>query len=273
MLVQDAARLFSEVRDLTQSFEQKRVRAAKRLGIGLDSIPRHIAIIMDGNGRWAQNRGLNRFEGHSEGGKIVEKIALHCVDIGIECLTLYSFSMQNWKRPSEEVDFLMYLYSKYLEEIKPILMDNSVRLVHLGQKEKLPDSVVDALDDTIKTTSDNKGMVLGLALNYGSRTEIMDAVKKIAAEYKDGKLSLDQIDQDCFSNHLYTAGLPDPDLLIRTSGELRISNFLLWQISYAEFYVTETLWPDFSNEDMDAAISAYARRLRRFGDVKSQTAR
>ena len=152
-------------------------------------------------------------------------------------------------------------------------MENSVRLVHLGQTNKLPDSVVNALADTIKTTRENDGMVLGLALNYGSRTEIIDAVKKIAAEYKDGQLSLDQIDQECFGNHLYTAGLPDPDLLIRTSGELRISNFLLWQISYAEFYITDTLWPDFSNEDMDAAVIAYAGRVRRFGDIKSQSAR
>ena len=258
---------------MSASFEEKRVQAAGRLGISPDSMPRHIAVIMDGNGRWAQTRGLARFEGHTEGAKVVEKIAIYCVDIGIECLTLYSFSMQNWKRPSEEIEFLMYLYSRYLEEIRPTLMENNVRLVHLGQTENLPAEVTGALAETMRMTSTNPGMALGLALNYGGRGEIVDAVVKIAQEYKEGKLKLEEINQDCISSHLYTAGLPDPDLLIRTSGELRISNFLLWQISYAEFHVTETLWPDFKTDDMDLAIREYAGRARRFGDVKSQTAR
>lgn len=255
------------------SFEEKRRRAAERLDICPESFPRHVAIIMDGNGRWALNRGLRRYEGHIEGAKTVEKIAMYCVDIGVECLTLYSFSMQNWKRPAEEVDFLMYLYSRYLEEIRPKLMDNDVRLVHLGRTERLPDNVTTALGETVAKTRANTGMVLGLALNYGARSEITDAVIRIAEACKNGRLAPADIDETCVSNHLYTAGLPDPDLLIRTSGELRISNFLLWQISYAEFYVTETLWPDFATADVDAAIREFSRRARRFGDVQSRTSR
>ena len=226
---------------------------------------------MDGNGRWAQAHGLPRFEGHKEGGKILESIILHCVDIGIECVTLYSFSMQNWKRPVEEVEFLMYLYTAYLEGIRPRLMENDIRLVHLGQKERLPREVVNALDETMDITSDNEGMVLSLALNYGARTEITDAVKKIAAQCNAGELSPEDIDEDCIADHLDTANLPDPDLLIRTSGEMRISNFLLWQISYAEFYVTDVHWPAFTNEELDKAIVAYSQRLRRFGDVEPKT--
>ncbi len=256
---------------MTQSFEEKRSTAAKRLGMRPEAMPRHIAIIMDGNGRWAQNKGLPRHEGHSQGGKTAEKIAMYCVEIGIECLTLYSFSMQNWKRPAEEVEFLMYLYSRYLEEICPRLMENNVRLVHLGRIGRLPQKVTTALQQTMRQTRDNTGTTLGLALNYDARTEITDAVVKIAGLCKDGQLKLEDIDQDCVSNYLYTAHLPDPDLLVRTSGELRISNFLLWQISYAEFYVTETLWPDFTTEDMDLAIRAYSQRAQRFEDIKSQT--
>jgi undecaprenyl diphosphate synthase len=256
---------------LGNGFEDKRKATGERLGIESGSIPRHIAIIMDGNGRWAQRRGLPRYEGHSEGAKVVEKIAQYCVDAGVECLSLYSFSLQNWKRPAEEVEFLMYLYARYLEEIRPTLMDNKVRLVHLGTRTRLPANVVEALSETVRMTNSNNGMVLGLALNYGSRAEITDAVAKIAQECVEGKLSADEITQECVSEHLYTAGLADPDLLIRTSGELRISNFLLWQISYAEFFVSETLWPDFTQDDMDAAIKAYAGRVRRFGDVRSTT--
>lgn len=225
---------------------------------------------MDGNGRWAEKKGLSRFHGHRQGGKIVEKIALCCVDLGIEYLTLYSFSMQNWKRPAEEVSFLMHLYARYLEEIRPTLMKNNVKLLHLGRREGLPQEVTQALSETLELTNSNTGMVLGLALNYGSREEIVDAIKKIAHKCKTGELDPDDIDHVCISNHLYTAGWQDPDLLIRTSGELRISNFMLWQISYTEFYATETLWPDFGAADLDHAVKAYAQRARRFGDIKSQ---
>lgn len=257
---------------LKESFTEKRQKSADRLGISETQIPRHVAIIMDGNGRWATKRNLPRFRGHEQGGRVVEDIAIRCVDIGVEYLTLYSFSMQNWKRPAEEIEFLMQLYAMYLEGIRPRLMEKNVKLLHLGRRQRLPQMVLDALDKTMEITAGNDGMVLGLALNYGSRTEIVDAARKIAAECKDGSLDPDQIDEECISSHMYTSSWRDPDLLIRTSGELRISNFLLWQISYTEFYVTETLWPDFSEQDLDNAIMAYANRARRFGDVNSHTA-
>lgn len=257
---------------MSQSFEEKRQEAAQRLGISPTQMPRHIAIIMDGNGRWATRQNLPRLRGHEQGAKTVVDIAKHCVRLGIEYLTLYSFSMQNWKRPAEEVDFLMHLYAAYLEGIRPSLMENNVRLLHVGRKDPLPDPVIKALEETTEVTGSNTGMVLGLALNYGARSEIVDAVRKIAADYKDGTITLENIDQECISDHLYTAGWRDPDLLIRTSGELRISNFLLWQISYTEFYVTQTLWPDFSKADVDDAIKAYAHRSRRFGDVAAHPA-
>ncbi len=250
-------------------FEDKRRDTAKRLGISSDAIPRHIAIIMDGNGRWAQQRGLPRMSGHEQGGKAVQIVAQHCVDIGIEYLTLYSFSMQNWKRPEEEVNFLMHLIAAYLEGIRPNLMRDNVRLLHLGRRERLPQMLLDALDETMEITGVNDGMILGLALNYGAREEMTDAVKAIAEQCRDGSLKPEQIDEACISGHLNTAGWNDPDLVVRTSGEMRISNFLLWQISYAEFYVTETLWPDFSPEELDKAVLAYAGRNRRFGDIKA----
>ncbi len=249
-------------------FSQKRLAFAQRLRLSEPGIPRHIAIIMDGNGRWAEKRGMKRFQGHARGAKVVEKIVLHCVNCGIEVLSLYSFSMQNWKRPAAEVEFLMQLYSRYLVAIRPTLKKHNVRLVHLGRTEKLPAKVVKELNLTVKLTKDNTGMVLALALNYGSREEMVDAVKAVAAKCVAGKLKPQEIDEQCFSNHLYTAGLPDPDLLIRTSNELRVSNFLLWQISYAEFFVTETLWPDFNEHNLDEAVMAYAQRSRRMGDIK-----
>lgn len=230
-------------------------------------MPRHIAVIMDGNGRWAQKKGLPRVQGHREGAKTVEKIAQHCVDLGVESLTLYSFSIENWKRPKAEVDSLMYLYTQYLIGIRPTLMKNNVRLLHLGRLAQLPTSVKKELTKSIQMTVANTGMRLVLALNYGGRTEIIDAARKIAQKYKSGKLRLKDINEQCISRHLYTAGLPDPDLLIRTANEMRISNFLLWQISYSEFYVTKTYWPDFKKTDLEKAIIAYAKRQRRFGTI------
>ena len=255
---------------MKKSFEEKLKKTAERLGLAPAQVPRHIAIIMDGNGRWAQKKGLPRAEGHRQGGKTVEKIAQCCVDFGIESLTLYSFSIENWKRPRAEVNSLMHLYARYLVEIRPTLMKNNVKLVHLGRLAQLPAAVKTELARTIKMTAGNTGMTLALALNYGSRTEIIDAARKIAQEYKSGKLRLKNIDEQCISRHLYTAGLAEPDLLIRTANEMRVSNFLLWQISYSEFYVTRTLWPDFKRADMEKAILAYARRNRRFGTIKSQ---
>ena len=251
-----------------ESFDQKLHKTAERLGVKIEQMPRHIAIIMDGNGRWAQTKGLPRVEGHREGGKTVETIALRCVDFGIESLTLYSFSIENWKRPQSEINALMHLYSQYLIAIREVLERNNVKLVHLGRTEGLPSSVTDELSTTMELTSANTGMVLALALNYGGRAEIVDATQKIAQEYKSGKLKLEDIDEKCIARHLYTAGLPEPDLLIRTANEMRISNFLLWQISYSEFYVTKTFWPDFKRTSLEKAILAYAQRNRRFGDIK-----
>lgn len=250
------------------SFEEKLQKTADRLGLSIEQMPRHIAIIMDGNGRWAQKKGLPRVEGHRQGGKTVETIALRCVDFGIESLTLYSFSIENWKRPQYEINALMHLYTQYLVGIRAMLERNNVKLIHLGRTDGLPDSVLDELNTTMELTSKNSGMILALALNYGGRAEIVDAAKKIAQEYKSGRLSLEDIDQQCINRHLYTAGLNDPDLLIRTANEMRISNFLLWQISYSEFYVTKTFWPDFKKASLEKAIRAYALRTRRFGTIK-----
>jgi len=256
---------------LETSCEEKLKRTAASLGLTVEHMPRHIAIIMDGNGRWARKKGLPRAEGHRQGGKTVEKIAQYCVDFGIESLTLYSFSIENWKRPRYEVNALMHLYTQYLVQIRPTLMKNNVKLIHLGRLAGLPAAVKTELEETVSQTAGNTGMVLALALNYGGRTEITDAAKKIAQEYKKGTLSLEDIDEQYISSHLYTTGLSDPDLLIRTANEQRISNFLLWQISYSEFYITKTLWPDFKKANLQRAIMAYAKRSRRFGAVEDNS--
>ena len=204
---------------------------------------------------------------HRQGAKIIERIALFCVNLGIESLTLYSFSMENWKRPKYEIKALMQIHSEYLVEIRPTLMKNNVKLIHLGRKEGLPAQVLNDLTETMKKTSANTGMILALALNYSGRMEIVDATRKIAQEYQKGKLRLEDIDEKCVSQNLYASNLGEPDLLIRTANEMRISNFLLWQISYSEFYVTKTLWPDFTKTSIEKAILAYASRKRRFGTI------
>jgi len=251
------------------SMDQKLEATAQRLGLDAAKMPRNIAVIMDGNGRWAQQKGLPRYEGHGQGAKTAEMISLRCVDFGLESVTLYSFSMENWKRPQVEINVLMHLYSDYLVNIRPTLMKNNTRFVHLGRMDGLPKSVEEALLGTAEITSGNTGMVLAMALNYGGRAEIVDATRAIAREHQQGKISLDDINEGCISDHLYTKGLPDPDLVIRTANELRVSNFLLWQISYSEFYVTDTLWPDFDDKELERAITAYARRDRRFGAIKT----
>lgn len=250
-----------------ETFEQKIKKTAKRLGLKPEQVPRHIAIIMDGNGRWAQRKSLPRVMGHRAGAKIIERIALFCVDLGIESLTLYSFSTENWNRPKSEINALMHIHSEYLVEIRPVLMKNNVKLIHLGRKEGLPAQVLNDLEETMEETSVNTGMTLALALNYSGRAEIMDATQKIAREYKKGKLRLKDIDEKCISQNMYAGKFADPDLLVRTANEMRISNFLLWQISYSEFYVTKTLWPDFKNTSLEKAIRAYASRKRRFGTI------
>ncbi len=252
-----------------KSDQEKLKKTAERLGLTTKQIPNNIAIIMDGNGRWAKQRSLPRVEGHRQGAKTAEEIAQCCADFGIESLILYSFSIENWKRPKVEVNALMNLYTEYLATIRPNLMQNNVRLIHLGRLAGLPSSVKTELIKTMEKTSVNTGMTLGLALNYGGRAEIVDAVRKIAQEYKKGRMHLKDINEQCISRHLYTAGLAGPDLLVRTANEMRVSNFLLWQISYSEFYVTKTFWPDFKKANLDKAILAYAKRKRRFGSVRS----
>jgi undecaprenyl diphosphate synthase len=251
-----------------RTIEEKLAATADRLGLNPEQIPGHIAIIMDGNGRWAQQQNLPRVSGHHQGAKTAEKIAYYCSDIGIRCLTLYSFSMENWKRPKNEVNALMHLYTQYLVGIRPDLMKNNVKLVHLGRLNGLPVTLAHELTETMKMTRDSTGMVFALALNYGGRAEIVDAARKIAQSYKTGLLSLQNIDEQCISRYLYSADLPDPDLLIRTANEMRVSNFLLWQISYSEFYVTKTFWPDFDEVELEKAIIAYAHRDRRFGAIE-----
>ncbi len=237
------------------------------LGVPRGALPRHVAIIMDGNGRWAQARGLPRIEGHRVGAKTVREIVTQCARLEIECLTLYSFSLENWKRPRAEVDGLMSLYAQYLASERGLIMDNNVRLQQLGRRDGLPAEVLSELDRTAGLSAGNSGMRLCLALNYGSRTEILDAVRSLASRAVSGQLRPDDIDERVFSEALYTRGLPDPDLLVRTAGEMRVSNFLLWQISYAELHVTPVLWPDFGVEDLHEALRAYAARERRYGDV------
>jgi undecaprenyl diphosphate synthase len=232
--------------------------------------PRHIAIIMDGNGRWAVQRGLERVRGHQQGAKAVREIVTECARLrknhgGPDFLTLYSFSMENWKRPIDEVTFLMQMYIEYLQKERATMMENNIRFRQIGRLENLPDPVLDEVNITLEETKNNDGLTLVLALNYGSRTEITDAVREIASQAARGEIKPDDVDEGMISNHLYTAGMPDPDLLVRTAGEMRISNYLLWQISYAELYVGDVLWPDFGINDLHAAIRSFASRNRRFG--------
>jgi len=241
------------------------------LGLDPKQLPRHIAIIMDGNGRWAGQRGLPRIDGHEQGAKAVRAVVTHCARLGIDVLTLYSFSTENWKRPQDEVDFLMDLYVRYLIAERGTIMNNNVRFRHIGRREGLPESVLSEMDKTVEMSRSNTGLTLCLALNYGSRNELIDAVRAIAKDVQTGNLIPDTIDEELISNSLYTAGLPDADLLIRTANERRVSNFLLWQISYAEIHVCKSLWPDFSVEDLNAAIKDFASRERRFGDVGPAT--
>ena len=237
------------------------------LDIPWSKMPRHIAIIMDGNGRWAQQRGLPRIEGHRNGSKGVRSTITEAAQLGVECLTLYSFSTENWKRPQEEVAGLMKLYEKYLIEERPTIMNNNITVRHLGDEQALPGNVLDQLRETVRLSQANTGMTLCLALNYSGRSELIKAIKKIAGDCKNGAIDDEDIDESMLSDKLDTAGLPDPDLLIRTAGEMRISNFLLWQISYVELYVTDVYWPDFNQEVLRQAIKDYARRNRRFGGL------
>jgi undecaprenyl diphosphate synthase len=223
----------------------------------------HIAIIMDGNGRWANRQGLQRHEGHQAGAVRVREIVEECARRKIEQLTLYCFSSENWKRPKTELDLLMNLFREYLKKEREGLIKNDIRFSMIGRRTGIAEDILNEVDETMALTKHNKGLHLCLAVNYGSRGEIVDAVKKIVAE----KLPHDQIDEQCISDHLYTAGMSDPDLLIRTAGELRLSNYLLWQLSYAEIWVTEKCWPDFDVTLLDQALKDFNQRKRKFGGL------
>tara|TARA_B100000519_G_C14245746_1_gene439730 strand:- start:1179 stop:1946 length:768 start_codon:yes stop_codon:yes gene_type:complete len=232
-------------------------------------LPRHIAIIMDGNGRWAQQRDLPRIEGHRQGVSSVRRTVEECARLNIEQLTLFCLSSENWKRPSHELDFLMHLLEQYMIEERGLLMKQGIRVQVIGRREGIPDRVLNEINKTIELTSANQGTTLCLAINYGARGEILDALKQIACQIETGLLKATDVDEQLISENLYTSGMPDPDLLIRTSGEMRISNFLLWQISYAELWVTEKFWPEFTEEDLHQAMNVFATRNRRFGGLTS----
>jgi len=236
-------------------------------GVPADKIPRHIAVIMDGNGRWARERGLPRIEGHRRGSEAVRSCTAACMEAGVQHLTLYAFSKENWQRPPEEVKALMTLLDRFLAERTAEIMERNIRLRAIGHLDDLPDKARRRLDTAMEKSAGNTALTLTLALSYGARTEITDATRAIARQVRVGALDPDAIDEETISSHLYTAGQPDPDLLVRTSGEMRISNFLLWQISYAEIVVTPKLWPEFGKEDLFAAIREYAGRHRRYGGI------
>ncbi|HWK23721.1 MAG TPA: isoprenyl transferase [Ureibacillus sp.] len=235
-----------------------------------ECLPYHIAIIMDGNGRWAKKRAMPRIAGHHEGMQTVRKITRIADDIGIKVLTLYAFSTENWKRPKTEVDYLMSLPQMFLNSFMPELMERNIRVEMIGDKESLPSNTKVALNEAIEKTKNNTGLILNFAMNYGSRAEIVQAMKDIMIEVNKGSLTLDSVDEKTIDQYLFTSNLPEPDLLIRTSGEVRLSNFMLWQLAYTEFWFTDVLWPDFDKETFMEAIQAYQQRNRRFGGLKGE---
>ncbi len=232
-----------------------------------NKLPNHIAIIMDGNGRWARRRGFMRIRGHEEGVNSVREITTECAKKDIGQLTLYAFSNENWKRSKTEVNFLMRMLRKFLIAERKTIKDNDIILKTIGRTEVLPDNVKKELSISMEQSKNNKGMILCLALNYGGRTEIIDATIKLAADVKKGVRKLKDIDDDVFEEYMYTSGMSDPDLLIRTGGEMRISNFLLWEVSYAELWFTPVYWPEFKKKHLEEALSDYAKRERRFGGL------
>ena len=235
-----------------------------------DRIPRHIAIIMDGNGRWAKRQGLARMYGHKQGVETVHRITEAAAELGVRYLTLYAFSTENWNRPKEEVDALMVLLVETIVKETPTLMKNNISLLTIGDLSRLPQATRDKFLECIQQTSHNTGLKLVIALSYSARWELIQAAKNIAQEVQNGQLLLEEINEELLANHLTTADMPDPDLLIRTSGELRISNFLLWQLAYSEMYFTSCLWPEFTNEEFYHAIVDFQNRERRFGKTSEQ---
>lgn len=241
---------------------QDRINQATKL-----QVPSHIAIIMDGNGRWAKKRALPRIAGHHEGMKVVRRTTKLANSLGVKALTLYAFSTENWKRPKSEVDYLMKLPEEFLGSFLPELVEENVQVKMIGDKDMLPVHTLRAIEKAMDDTKHNDGLVLNFALNYGSRAEIMDAVKRVLNDCKSGIMNENDLNEDTFSSYLMTSELADPDLLIRTSGEIRLSNFMLWQLAYTEFWFTNVLWPDFSEEHLLEAIEAFQNRSRRFGGV------
>jgi undecaprenyl diphosphate synthase len=250
------------------TFDPDTLRRLAEAGLDPQRLPAHIAVIMDGNGRWARQRGLPRVQGHAQGVHSVRSTVEECCRLGVGQLTLYCLSSENWKRPQTELDFLMALLEQYLIEERREILDQNIRFSVIGRRSELSAPVLREIDENIRLSRDNTGMGLCLAINYGGRTELIDAVRSLAEQVKGGSLRPEQIDEAAISSALYTAGMPDPDLLIRTAGEMRLSNFLLWQISYAELWVTERCWPDFDVPTLRQALSDYARRERRFGGLK-----
>jgi len=246
--------------------DEGRKRLAE-IGMDRDQLPRHVAVIMDGNGRWAQQRGLPRVFGHRRGIQSVRAVTEECRRLGLEQLTLYCLSVENWKRPAREIRFLMRLLRHFLVVERDELAAENIRLVMIGEREGLPAEVLDEMDRTVEMTGQNTGMTLALAVNYGGRTEIAKAARKIAERVASGELAPESVDKETFTQYLDTAGMSDPDLLIRTAGEMRVSNFLLWQISYAEMWVTDVNWPDFREDHLADAFRAYAGRKRKFGGL------
>ena len=237
------------------------------LGVPPERVPRHIAVIMDGNGRWAQRRGLPRIEGHRHGVAAVRRVTEECARLGIEQLTLYCLSSENWKRPRPELEFLLHLLQQYMIEERTTARKNGIRVEIIGQREGIPDDVWREVEKSVAMSAAHTGLRVCLAINYGARREIVDAVRRIAGEVKAGQLQPEAINEETITAHLYTAGMRDPDLLIRTAGEMRLSNFLLWQISYAEIWVTDRCWPEFDEALLRQAIRDYASRDRRFGGL------
>ena len=234
-----------------------------------EKLPEHVAIIMDGNGRWAKKRNLPRIEGHREGVKRIEETIQMASDRGIKVLTLYTFSTENWRRPKDEVSMIMKTLCSVLNHKIRKLQKGNIRLHSVGRRDGVPKEVLNSIDNGVELTKKNTGMILNLAVNYGSRMEMLDAVRDIARAVKEGRIDIEKIDEEVFSQALYTKDLPDPDFLIRTSGEMRLSNFLLWQLSYAEFYFTDKFWPEFTNKEFEKAILEYQDRDRRYGKVSS----
>lgn len=230
-------------------------------------VPGSVAVIMDGNGRWAKNAGFERIRGHERGIDAVRITVTECARLGVKALVLYAFSEENWARPKREIDLLFRLLKRFLVEERGTLMDNNVRLLHSGRRQRLSKDVLQLLDDTIERTASNDGMRLSLAISYGGRQELIDATQKLAREVASGKLLPEDIDEQAIQGALYQPSLPDPDILIRTAGEMRISNFLLWQVSYSEIYVHEICWPDFGKDQLQEAFREYGRRVRKFGKV------